>query len=116
MTLAELTAKCFRARLKRRLARGYTLGHTNLIKKCESRQVQKAKFGKCAPVRTHLRDMPILPCMVGLNMAVYNGRKFVEFDVKFEHIAFNLGEFAPTYQFVRHRTGPKAAAKFVPAK
>lgn len=44
----------------------------------------------------------ITPEMVGFNMAVHNGKNFIEFLVTEEHVGHRLGEFSPTRKFVRH--------------
>jgi small subunit ribosomal protein S19 len=48
------------------------------------------------PVRTHCRDVLIMPNMVGLKFAVYNGKSFENIDIKPEMIGFYLGEFVVT--------------------
>ena len=47
-------------------------------------------------VRTHRRDMPILPEFVGRRIAIHNGQNFVEIDIRPEMIGHYLGEFALT--------------------
>ena len=60
-------------------------------------------------VRTHRRDLPILPEFVGRSIGVHNGHKFVEIEVKAEMIGHYLGEFAPTRRGVTH-SGPGVGA------
>ncbi|RPG72143.1 MAG: 30S ribosomal protein S19 [Euryarchaeota archaeon TMED248] len=60
-------------------------------------------------VRTHRRDMPILPEFVGKRIAIYNGQNFVEIDIKPEMIGHYLGEFAITRRGVAH-SGPGVGA------
>jgi small subunit ribosomal protein S19 len=70
-------------------------------------------------IRTHLRDFPILPKMVGRVMAVHNGKEFKDVTITSEMIGHKLGEFAPTRGSVSH-TGPGVGAtrssKFMPLK
>ena len=60
-------------------------------------------------MRTHRRDMPILPQFVGRRIAIYNGQHFVEVEVKPEMIGHYLGEFAVTRRGVAH-SGPGVGA------
>jgi len=60
-------------------------------------------------VRTHRRDMPILPEFVGRRIAIHNGQNFVEIDIKPEMIGHYLGEFAVTRRSVAH-SGPGVGA------
>ena len=60
-------------------------------------------------IRTHRRDVPILPEFVGKRIAVHNGQNFVEIDVKPEMIGHYLGEFALTRKSVTH-SGPGVGA------
>ena len=51
-----------------------------------------------AAVKTHLRDMIIVPEMIGSTVAVYNGKIFNVVDVKAEMVGYYLGEFSITYR------------------
>ncbi|RLE52518.1 MAG: 30S ribosomal protein S19 [Candidatus Methanomethylicota archaeon] len=65
-------------------------------------KVRKAKQGKKVNLKTHRRDIIILPDMVGLTVYVYNGKEFVPVEIKPEMIGHYLGEFAPTCKKVEH--------------
>ncbi|MEL0331989.1 MAG: 30S ribosomal protein S19 [Candidatus Poseidoniales archaeon] len=70
-------------------------------------------------VRTHRRDMPILPQFVGRRIAIHNGQHFVEVDIKPEMIGHYLGEFAVTRRGVTHSgpgVGATRSSKHVPLK
>lgn len=70
-------------------------------------------------VRTHRRDIPIIPQFVGKKVAVYNGREFKEIEIKPEMIGHYLGEFAPTRGLVKHSgpgVGATRSSKFLPLK
>jgi small subunit ribosomal protein S19 len=70
-------------------------------------------------IRTHRRDMPILPEFVGKTLAVHNGQHFVEIAVKPEMIGHYLGEFAITRRGVAHSgpgVGATRSSKHVPLK
>jgi len=70
-------------------------------------------------LRTHRREMIIIPQFVGRKFAVYNGREFVDIDVLPEMIGLYFGELAPTRTSPTH-TGPGVGAtkssKFMPLK
>ena len=69
--------------------------------------------------RTHRRDVPIIPQFVGKTVSVYNGKEFIEFEIKPEMIGHFTGEFAMTRGDVTH-SGPGVGAtrgsKFLPLK
>lgn len=58
--------------------------------------------GKNVVIKTHVRDAVVLPMMVGLTIAVYNGKEFVPVKVTPEMIGHYLGEFAITTKKVEH--------------
>ena len=53
-------------------------------------------------VRTHRRDLPIVPEFVGKTVAVYNGKEFKEFEIKPEMIGCFLGEFVVNRKTPQH--------------
>lgn len=72
-----------------------------------------------AVVRTHLRDVPILPEFIGKKVAIHNGKEFIEVELKPEMIGHYLGEFAMTRQAVTHSgpgVGATRSSKFLPLK
>lgn len=85
---------------------------------------QKTTFDKIVEgeqevVRTHRRDIPIVPAFVGRRVSIYNGKEFKEVEIKPEMIGHFLGEFAMTRGSVKH-SGPGVGAtrgsKFMPLK
>ncbi len=58
--------------------------------------------GKNVVIKTHVRDAVILPVMVGLTIAVYNGKEYVPVKITPEMIGHYLGEFALTTRKVEH--------------
>ena len=63
------------------------------------------------PIKTWSRRSMILPDMVGLTLAVHNGRQHIPVLVSENMVGHKLGEFAPTRQFKGHTTkSDKAAA------
>jgi small subunit ribosomal protein S19 len=89
------------ARQRRSLKRGLTRAQVKLLAKI--RKVRQKKLsGKKAIIKTHVRDMIILPEMVGLTIAVYNGKEFIPVKIVPEMIGHYLGEFSPTTKRVQH--------------
>lgn len=71
------------------------------------------------PLRTHCRDVPILPDFVGKKVAVHNGKEFQLVEIKPEMIGHYLGEFALTRRPVQHSgpgVGATRSSKFLPLK
>ena len=70
-------------------------------------------------IKTHRRDIVVLPKLVGRKVAVYNGNTWVEFEVQPEMIGHFLGEYALTRKFSKH-TGPGVGAtrssKYMPLR
>lgn len=111
MDISEF-AKLLPARERRSLKRGLTERQKKLLEK-----IRKYKDKKV--VRTHDRDMIILPEMVGAKIGVHNGKEFVVIEIKPEMIGHRLGEFAPTRKRVQHSApgfGATRSSKFVPIK
>ena len=70
-------------------------------------------------IKTHARDMIVLPSMVGLTIGVHNGKEFVPLEVKPEMIGRYLGEFVITNKKVVHGTpgiGSSRSSLYVPLK
>eukprot|EP00884_Botryococcus_braunii_P009317 jgi/Botrbrau1/18387/Bobra.0681s0002.1 len=109
----------FAARARRRLHRGLARKHYNLIKKL--RKAKKAASGneKPDPVRTHLRNMIIVPEMIGSIVGVYNGKTFNQVEIKADMVGHYLGEFSISYKPVKHGKpgiGATHSSRFIPLK
>jgi len=63
--------------------------------------------GDKKPIKTWSRRSTIVPEMVGLTFAVYNGQKFVPVFVTEDMVGFKLGEFSPTRTFRSHAGSKK---------
>jgi len=59
------------------------------------------------PIRTWSRRSMILPDMVGLTIAVYNGRQHVPVFINEDMVGHKLGEFAPTRTYRGHAADRK---------
>ncbi len=62
------------------------------------------------PIKTWSRRSMILPDMVGLTIAVHNGRQHIPVYVNEEMVGHKLGEFAPTRTYRGH-VGDKKVKK-----
>jgi|TARA_B100000809_G_C14805317_1_gene411805 small subunit ribosomal protein S19 len=60
------------------------------------------------PIKTWSRRSMILPNMVGLTIAVHNGRQHVPVHVSEEMVGHKLGEFAATRTYRGHAADKKA--------
>ena len=89
------------ARQRRSLKRGLTEAQVKLLAKIRKARQLMAQ-GKRVIIKTHVRDMIIPPEMIGLTIAVYNGKEFVPVRITPEMIGHYLGEFSPTCKRVQH--------------
>jgi len=78
----------------------------HLVKKVEAAVSANNK----RPIKTWSRRSMILPEMVGLTLAVHNGRQHVPVLVNENMVGHKLGEFAITRTFKGHTAGDKKAA------
>ena len=60
------------------------------------------------PIKTWSRRSMILPDMVGLTIAIHNGRQHIPVMVSEEMVGHKLGEFAPTRTYKGHVADKKA--------
>ena len=67
--------------------------------------------GSTRVIKTWSRRSTILPEMVGLTIAVHDGRKHVPVYVTESMVGHKLGEFAPTRTFRGHARGDKAVRR-----
>jgi len=70
-------------------------------------------------IRTHARDMIILPYMVGLTVEVYNGKEYLPLEMKIGMLGRYLGEYVHTHKRVSHGTpgiGSSKSSLYVPLK
>jgi small subunit ribosomal protein S19 len=69
------------------------------------KKVLKAKeIGSTEPIKTWSRASQIPPEMVGLTIAVHNGKTHVPVKIVEAMVGYRLGEFAPTRTFRKHGT------------
>jgi small subunit ribosomal protein S19 len=103
MTLEEF-AKLIPTKSRRLLKR---MNHP--VKKFLEKFRKHKASGKQKPLRTHFREMVVLPEMVGSRIQVYAGNVFADVNVVPEMLGRKLGEYAITTKLVRH-SGPGIGA------
>lgn len=118
-TLDEMKAMTFQeviellpSRARRTFVRGLDREQAVFVETLRANGTEEA-------VRTHCRDVPVLPEFVGKKVAVHNGKEFVAVDIKPEMIGHYLGEFAMTRKSVAHSgpgVGATRSSKFMPLK
>jgi small subunit ribosomal protein S19 len=111
----EALLELFPSRARRSLNRGVSEEKRKLLEDARAK-----KDGKLdGEIKTHARDMIILPTMVGLTIGVHNGKEFVNLEVKPEMIGRYLGEYVITNKKVVHGTpgiGASRSSLYVPLK
>ena len=114
MSLEKLF-QLFNARQRRSLTRGITDGKRKLIE-----EIKAAKAGKIKnPIKTHVRDLIILPYMVDVTVNVFSGKEFVPVVIRTEMIGHYLGEYVITNKRVSHGApgvGASRSSLYVPLK
>lgn len=98
------------ARQRRTIQRGFSEDHKKLLHKVRIKDPN---------IRTHLRDMIVLPEMVGMKIAIHSGKEFVPIDIIPEMMGHYFGEFVLTRKKVSHGAagiGATKSSKFVPLK
>jgi small subunit ribosomal protein S19 len=75
------------------------------LKRCEASNAQNKK------IKTHLRDIVIVPKMVGFIIQVHNGKTYNEVRISNNMIGHRLGEFSLTRQRVNHGSPGIGATK-----
>jgi small subunit ribosomal protein S19 len=107
--------KLFPARIRRSLTRGINDGKRKLIG-----EIKAAKEGKLkTPINTHLRDLIILPYMIGTTVNVFSGKEFVPVTITSEMVSHYLGEYVITNKRVNHGApgvGASRSSLYVPLK
>ena len=103
------------ARQRRSLKRGLSDNKKKLIG-----EIKLAKEGKNKnPIKTHQRDLIILPYMVGVTMNVFSGKEFTPITISPEMIGHYIGEYVITNNRVSHGApgvGASRSSLFVPLK
>jgi small subunit ribosomal protein S19 len=99
------------SRMRRSLMRGLSNEQRIILERL------RKKDGK--PIRTHARDMIILPEMIGETIHVYNGREFIEIRINEKMLGHYLGEYSMPMTPVRHGRpgiGASRSSMYIPLK
>ncbi len=88
-------AKFLKSRQRRAVLRQFDVIE-KFISRCEKKQ------NKERPIKTHQRDLVVVPKMVGMAIQVYNGKQFIPVRIITEMLGHRLGEFSVTRTKVQH--------------
>jgi small subunit ribosomal protein S19 len=109
----------FPSRQRRSLKKGFLPRQKKVLEKIRKLKKEEQKGGRPPIIKTHCRDMIVLPEMVGMTFGIYNGKQFVDVQIQPEMIGCYFGEFAITRQKVQHGDpgmGATRSSMFVPLK
>eukprot|EP01080_Neovahlkampfia_damariscottae_P012516 gene12516-6264_t len=112
-------SRLIRSRARRRIMRGLGQKPEKFLAKCRKAKKLCQPGEKPPPVKTHMRDMIILPEMIGNIVGVHNGHQYAGVEIKDDMIGHALGEFAITYVPIRHGRpgiGATHSSRFIPLK
>ena len=82
--------------IRRKVTRGFTEQEEIFLKKIRSGDKN---------VKTHLRDIFVLPEMVGLKISIYNGKEFIQINIVEDMLGMRFGELVPTRKIAQHTGG-----------
>ena len=102
------------ARARRSLTRGINDDKRKLID-----SIKAQKLGKSNKINTHLRDLIILPSMIGTTVNTFSGKEFVPVTITTEMVGHYLGEYVITNKRVSHGApgvGASRSSLYVPLK
>ena len=92
--------------MPRSLKKGPFVDPKLLSKVLEAQETRSSRV-----IKTWSRRSTIVPEMVGLTMAIHNGKKFVPVFVSEDMVGHKLGEFSPTRTFYGHAGDKKSKLK-----
>jgi small subunit ribosomal protein S19 len=90
------------SRQRRSLLRGFTDAQKALLKRIEAGDNN---------IKTHCRDMVIIPSMLGKLIRIHNGKEWTPVTITIEMLGHYLGEFAPTRKSVTHSSAGVGATR-----
>ncbi|MDP3990031.1 MAG: 30S ribosomal protein S19 [archaeon] len=90
------------ARQRRSLKRGLSEAQKALMERIEAGENN---------IKTHCRNMVIVPSMIGKNLRIYNGKDFYPITITLEMIGHCLGEFSHTRKMVTHSSAGVGATR-----
>ncbi len=98
------------SRVRRTLKRGFSDAQKAFLKRLSSGENN---------IKTHCRDLPVLPSMIGKTIQIYNGKEFKSITITAEMLGHFLGEFSVTRKNVSHSgagVGATRSSKAVSAR
>lgn len=98
------SAKYLNSRSRRTILRNFDVIE-RFLKRCDKKIANNKK------IKTHQRGLVIVPKLVGLTIAVHNGKTFRDIPITHEMIGHRLGEFSPTRTKVNHGSAGVGATK-----
>ncbi|MGQ9595883.1 MAG: 30S ribosomal protein S19 [Thermoproteota archaeon] len=112
--------KLLPSHVRRSLSRGLHPETRKLLERIRKIKAEMETTGaQPKRIRTHRRDLPILPEMVGLTIEVHNGKDFIPVEITLDKVGHYIGEFAITNKRVIHGrpgVGASKASTYVPLK
>jgi len=109
---SEKLFKLFSARARRSLTRGINDDKRKLMEEMKDKNNKN-------PIKTHLRDVIILPYMVGVTVHIFSGKEFVPITITLQMVGHYLGEYVITNKRVNHGApgvGASRSSLYVPLK
>jgi small subunit ribosomal protein S19 len=97
-------AKFLKARPRRAIIRNSDV-IDNFVKMCIKKDSRKKT------IKTHKRDLVIVPMLIGRVIGVYNGKEFINVRISQEMLGHRLGEFVLTRKVVKHGAAGVGATK-----
>jgi small subunit ribosomal protein S19 len=94
LSLKELS-ELLPSRTRRKINRGFTEAEKTFLKRVEAGEKK---------IKTHVRDMVVLPSMVDMKISIYNGKEFVEVFIVPDMIGMRFGELAMSRKIATHTT------------
>jgi len=105
MSIEEF-ARIIPSRERRSLLRGLTPAEKNLL----------VKLSKRDKVKTHAREMVIIPQMLGKTIMVHRGKEYTPVTITEEMLGFRLGQFVLTRKIAKHASPGVTGRKGVSVK
>jgi len=108
----EKLFKLFTARARRSFTRGINDDKRKLMEEMKDKNNKN-------PIKTHLRDVIILPYMVGVTIHIFSGKEFVPITITLQMVGHYLGEYVITNKRVNHGApgvGASRSSLYVPLK
>ncbi|VUT23487.1 MAG: 30S ribosomal protein S19 [Candidatus Methanolliviera sp. GoM_oil] len=105
----ETLSEILPSRQRRKIKRGFKEEEKTFLKKIKEKETAK----------THLRNMIVLPSMIGKKVGIHNGKGFTFVEIQPEMVGHYLGEFALTRKEVKHGSaglGATKSSKFIPLR